>query len=290
MAVTAALVKELRERSGAGMMECKKALVETNGDIETAIEHMRKTGLTKADKKASRTTADGLVLLQADDDAAVIVEVNCETDFVAKGDDFQGFCNEVARLVLNEEPFDADALAGLKMESGATVDERRRELIAKIGENMAVRRFDILSADGGAVGVYSHGGRIGSAVRVEGGNADLARDIAMHVAASAPQYLNADAVPGDFLEKERELLTAQAADSGKPAEIVAKMVEGRLRKQLAEITLMGQPFVKDPDVTIEGLCKQHNATVTSFLRYQVGEGIEKEESDFAAEVMAQVNG
>lgn len=290
MAVTAALVKELRERTSAGMMECKKALVATNGDIDAAIEEMRKSGLTKADKKADRVAADGMIVFASDDNATVLMEVNCETDFVAKGDDFQAFARDAAKAALSEQPADVEALNGLKIDGSETVDERRRALISKLGENMAVRRFTRIEAAGGNVGAYSHGGRIGAIVRLEGGSEDLARDVAMHTAASAPPYLNEAAVPADYLEKEREILIDQAKASGKPLEIIEKMVEGRLRKQLAEITLYGQPFVKDPDQSIEKLLKSANAQATEFVRFAVGEGIEKSEDNFADEVMAQVRG
>lgn len=290
MAITAAQVKELRERTGAGMMECKKALTETGGDMDAAIEHMRKTGLAKADKKADRVAAEGRIEIAFDSGAnkAVIVEVNCETDFVAGGDDFTGFAGKVAAAILANDPADMDALNDMPMEGG-TVDEVRRELIAKIGEKISVRRFATMQAKG-KVASYLHGTRIGVLVDVEGGDESLARDIAMHVAASNPRFVSADNVPGDILEKEKEILIAQAADSGKPVEIIEKMVEGRLRKHLAEITLLGQPFVKDPDQTVEKLLKSATASVHRFVRFEVGEGIEKKEENFVEEVKAQAKG
>jgi len=290
MSISAALVKELRERTGAGMMECKRALVETGGDIEAAVEHMRKQGLAKADKKAGRIAAEGLVVIanSADHKTAAVVEVNCETDFVAGGDDFRTFAQAVGELVLARRPADLAALSAAPL-GGSTVEETRRGLIAKIGENIGVRRFEIVEA-AGMVGTYVHGTRIGVLVAIEGGDESLARDLAMHVAASRPQYVDESQIPGDFLDKEREILVEQAKGEGKPAEIVAKMVEGRLRKQLAEITLVGQPFVKDPDTKVGKLLAGHGATVKSFVRFEVGEGIEKKADNFVAEVMAQVRG
>lgn len=289
MTISAALVKELRQRTGAGMMECKKALTATDGDIEAAAENMRKEGLAKADKKAGRVAAEGRIAtaLSVDGKSAALVEINCETDFVGKNDDFVGFGDKVAQLVLAQAPADVDALLALDAD-GASVEQRRRELIATLGENIGVRRFRLVSAaDDGVLQVYSHGARIGSAVAVSGGDSDLARDLALHVAASAPAHLSADDVPASVLDTEREILVAQARDSGKPENIIEKMVEGRLRKFLGEITLLGQAFVKDPDVTVEKLLAQHNARVTDYARVEVGEGIEKKEEDFAAEVKAQ---
>jgi len=290
MVITAAQVKELRERTGAGMMECKKALAETNGDMEAAIEHMRKTGLAKADKKADRVAAEGRIETAFDAGAgkAAIVEVNCETDFVSGGDDFTGFAGKVAAAVLANEPTDLDALNNVSVD-GTSFDNLRRELIAKIGENVGVRRFAVMQAKG-RLASYLHGTRIGVIVDVEGGDEELARDIAMHIAASKPQFVTADEVPAEVMAKEKEILVAQAADSGKPADIVEKMVEGRLRKHLAEITLLGQPFIKDPDQAVEKLLKAKGATVHAFVRYEVGEGIEKKEENFAEEVMAQAKG
>ncbi len=291
MSITAAMVKDLRERTGAGMMECKKALVECNGDIETAIEHMRKTGLAKADKKAGRTAADGLIVIKSsgDNKKTAIVEVNCETDFVTKGDDFQNFSNEVAQVALDNDVADVDALLSCKMSSGETVADALKAMIAKIGENMTVRRVALVQSNGVAAS-YSHGSRIGVVVNLEGGDLDLGRDIAMHIAASRPSAVSEAEVDPALIEKEKEIFSAQAAESGKPAEIIEKMIGGRINKFLKEITLLGQPFVKDPDTTVEKLLKGAGATVVAFTRFEVGEGIEKKQENFADEVMAQVKG
>jgi elongation factor Ts len=291
MSVTAEAVKQLRERTGAGMMECKKALVETGGDLDAAAELMRKQGLAKADKKATRIAAEGVVVIERSTDghAAAMVEVNCETDFVAREQDFRAFSQEVAASALAAQPGSLEALLAVRLPSGETIDERRRALVAKIGENIGVRRFVVLKAQG-HLGAYVHGTRIGALVAVEGGDAALARDLAMHVAASSPKYLTAADVPAEVIAKERSILTEQAAGEGKPPEIVAKMVEGRLRKSLGEITLAGQPFVKDPDLSVEKLLKNARATVKAFERFEVGAGIEKKAGDFVAEVMAQVQG
>ncbi len=289
MSITAEAVKQLRERTGAGMMECKKALVETNGDLDAAAELMRKQGLAKADKKATRVAAEGVIALEksADGKSAAMVEVNCETDFVAREADFQGFSTEVAKLALSGSPADVEALAAMKLASGETVDERRRALVAKIGENISVRRQVSLKS-GGFLGAYRHGTRIGALVAIEGGSAELAHDLAMHVAAVNPDYLSASDVPADVFAKEREIETEKALAEGKPAEIVAKMIEGRLRKTFNERALLGQAFVKDPDQTIEKLLKAAKAEVKAFRRFEVGAGIEKKQDDFVGEVMAQV--
>lgn len=293
MAITAAQVKELRERTGAGMMECKKALVETDGDIDTAIEHMRKTGLAKADKKAGRTAAEGLIKVKASDDGkrAAMVEINCETDFVAKNEDFQDFAEAVAERVLASDPNDLDALLSMPLKEGEDINvgDATKTLIAKLGENMAVRRF-VTFQTSGTLASYLHGTRIGVVTELEGGDEELARDLAMHIAASKPQHISADDVPSEMIEKEREIFMAQAADSGKPQEIIEKMVEGRVKKALKEITLLGQPFVKDPDTTVEKLLKDKGAKVVSFRRFEVGEGIEKKADNFVEEVMAQARG
>ncbi len=291
MAITAALVKELRERTGAGMMECKKALVETQGDIEIAIELMRKTGLAKADKKAGRIAAEGLIMSKASDDGkhAVMIEVNCETDFVTKGDDFINFANSVAETALKAQPADIDALLAAPIDGGDSVANATKTLIAKIGENTNVRRFVSRSTDGVLV-CYLHGGRIGVMVELQGGDETLARDVAMHVAASNPACVSEADVPAGMIEKEKEIFAAQAAESGKPAEIVEKMVNGRVKKYLKEVTLLGQPFVKDPDQTVGQLVKNAGASVVGFDRLEVGEGIEKKTENFAEEVMAQARG
>jgi elongation factor Ts len=290
MSISAAQVKELRERTGAGMMECKRALVETGGDLEAAIEHMRKQGLAKADKKAGRIAAEGLVVVttSADGRRAAVVEVNCETDFVAGGDDFRDFAQQAGALVLKTRPADMAEFLATPM-NGASVEEQRRGLVARLGENIGVRRFELVES-AGIIGSYVHGTRIGVLVALEGGDEGLARDLAMHVAASRPQYVDADEIPANFLAKEREILTEQAKGEGKPAEIVARMVEGRLRKQLAEVTLAGQPFIKDPDTSVGKLLAGHKATVRRFIRFEVGEGIEKKADNFVEEVMAQVRG
>jgi elongation factor Ts len=288
MSITAAQVKELRERTGAGMMECKKALVETSGEMDLAIEHLRKSGLAKADKKAGRVAAEGAVVHASEGSRAVLVEINCETDFVAKDDNFRRFAEEVASLALGAE--DIGAVITATMASGDTVEDARQQLVSKIGENVQVRRMARLDAGKGVVGSYIHSGRIGVMVALTGGDEELARDIAMHIAALNPAFRDVADVPADVMAKEKEILIAQAADSGKPAEIIEKMVTGRLKKHLAEITLTGQPFVKDGDVTVGKLLKDKGAAIDSFVRLEVGEGIEKEESDFAAEVMQQARG
>lgn len=292
MSVTAAMVKELRERTGSGMMECKKALVETGGDLEVAIENMRKSGMAKADKKAGRIAAEGILKIATSGDGSTtsIVEINSETDFVSKGDDFIDFAAAVANTVVNNDIADVDTLNSTTVTGeSVTVDEKRRALIAKVGENINVRRFQTIKTDG-VVGSYLHGIRIGVLVELEGGSVELAKDIAMHVAATNPLCVSEAEVPAAEIEKEKEIFKGQAAESGKPPEIVEKMIVGKIKKFLKEVTLLGQPFVKDGDVTIEQLLKSNNAKVRSFVRFEVGEGIEKKEEDFASEVMAQVRG
>lgn len=290
MQITAAMVKELRERTGSGMMECKKALTEAGGDIEKAIEDMRKAGLAKADKKAGRTAAEGLVAIEISDDRkqAVVVEVNCETDFVSGGDDFKGFVSAIAKRILTDSPADLTALMAMPIENGGpSIEEKRQAMVAKIGENIQVRRFVRVSTDA-AFGSYLHGTRIGVLVEMANGNEDLIKDVAMHIAASRPVCVDESGVPADLVAKEKEIMVAQAKDSGKPDDIIEKMISGRLRKYLAEITLLGQPFVKDPDQTVAQLLKSAGATVKSFYRFEVGEGIEKKKENFADEVMAQI--
>ncbi len=286
MNITADSVKQLRERTGAGMMECKKALVETQGDLDAAADLMRKTGMAKADKKASRVAAEGTVAIERSGANAVLIEVNCETDFVARSDEFQEFARLLAKSALAAA---ADTVEGLlaSANGATTLEEQRRALIAKIGENISVRRFVKVSAPG-ALGTYIHGSRIGSLVALEGGDEALARDLAMHVAAVNPAFIDSSEVPAAVLDKERDILTEQTKGEKKPPEIIAKMVEGRLRKYLAEITLLGQPFVKDPDTTVDKLVKKAGAKVVKFVRYEVGAGIEKKQDDFVSEVMAQV--
>ena len=287
MNISADTVKQLRERTGAGMMECKKALVETQGDLDAAAELMRKTGLAKADKKAARIAAEGSVAVERGGNSAVLVEINCETDFVARSEEFLSFAREVGRVALDKAPSDVNGLMALT-HGASTLEEQRRALIAKIGENITVRRFVRVSASGGALGTYIHGGRIGTIVALKGGDDALARDLAMHVAALNPAYIDASGVPAAVLDKEREILAEQTKAEKKPPEIIAKMVEGRLRKYLAEITLVGQPFVKDPDTAVEKLLKKADAAVVQFVRFEVGAGIEKKQDDFVSEVMAQV--
>ena len=292
MAITAALVKELRERTGSGMMECKKALVEANGDIEVAIEEMRKSGLAKADKKADRITAEGIIAIEtsADNKHAIMLEVNSETDFVAKADAFVNFVSAVAKKALEAQPADLDALKQLTLDSGETVETVRQALVAKIGENIQVRRFTALNTEDGIIGFYRHGDHIGTMVQLTGGNEELAKDLAMHVAANRPQAISPDELSQELLDKERDIVATQARDSGKPENIIAKMIEGRMAKFVNEISLVGQPFVKDPDVTVEKLIKQAGASIDAFEFFEVGEGIEKAEDNFAEEVMAQARG
>ena len=292
MNISAGMVKELRERTGSGMMECKKALVEAEGDMELAIENMRKAGLAKADKKSGRIAAEGIIGVRLSDDAktVVMVDVNCETDFVAKGDDFIGFVNDVSSALLNSSVETEEQLQDLKLASGASVDDTRRALIAKIGENITVRRFIRYTSQTGGQAAYLHGSKIGVIVELSKNDPALGKDIAMHIAASKPEYVSEDQVSADVIAKEKEIFSAQALESGKPAEIVEKMVGGRISKFLAEITLLGQPFIKDDSQTVAKLLAANGNAVTRFTRFEVGEGIEKKEEDFAAEVMAQVRG
>ena len=289
-AVTAAMVKELRERTGLGMMECKNALVEAGGDIEKAIDDLRKSGQAKAAKKAGRTAAEGAVgvAVSADGKTAIMVEINSETDFVARDENFLGFVAKVANAVLSAGETDAARIAELPTAEGPTVEVTRQALVQKIGENIQVRRAELLTAEG-AIGAYVHGGKIGVLVALKGGSEALGKDVAMHVAATNPMVVSGDQVPADVLEKEKEIIRAQPDMAGKPAEIVEKMLGGRISKFLKEVSLNDQPFVKNPDTTVGKLVKDAGAEVTGFIRLVVGEGIEKEETDFAAEVMAQVN-
>ncbi len=291
MAITATTVKELRERTGAGMMDCKKALQEVDGDVDQAIENMRKSGMAKAARKAGRIAAEGLLVIKQNEETGqlVIVEINSETDFVIKDDSFKVFCGQVASCALANQPADIDSLMGCNI-GEQTVEETRQQLVAKIGENISVRRFSLIDAAQGILGSYLHGVRIGAIVELEGGDEALAKDIAMHIAASNPTCIAEEDVPQDVLAKEKEILVAQAEESGKPPEIIEKMIVGRINKFLKEITLLGQPFVKDPDQTVAKLLESGEATVKSFIRYEVGEGIEKRSDDFAEEVMAQAKG
>jgi len=294
MTITASMVKTLRDRTGAGMMECKKALTETGGDMEAAVEELRKKGAAKADQKAGRIAAEGVISVATSENGktGVLVEVNCETDFVAKDANFKAFSGKVADIVLAQRPESVEALAGLQIAgTDQSVEESRVELFSKIGEKIGVRRFALVGPQPGQrVAAYLHGSRIGVLVRIEGGRADLGRDIAMHVAASRPLYLTREDVPETTLDKEREIFDAQAAESGKPLNIAEKIVAGRMQKFINEITLLGQPFVKDPDQTVQQLLASEDATVHEFVRFEVGEGIERKEDDFVAEVMAQAKG
>lgn len=287
MSITASMVKELRERTGAGMMECKRALVEADGNLDTAAELLRKSGQAKADKKAGRIAADGRVVIVLEGSKAVIVEINSETDFVAKDENFLAFTDSVAAAALSYGDTDVAAFAKVKLDDGRTVEEARTELIAKVGEKISVRRIAAISSKGVLAG-YTHGGRIAAVVALDGGDEMLARDIAMHVAATNPMCIDESGVPAQALATERRILTEQAQDSGKPPEIIEKMIAGRVNKYLKEITLLGQPFVKDPDVTVAKLLQAADASVASFVRLEVGEGIEKKQENFADEVMQQI--
>lgn len=292
MSISAAMVKELRERTGSGMMECKKALVEANGDMELAIENMRKAGLAKADKKSGRIAAEGVIGVKVSGDAktVVMVDVNCETDFVAKGDDFVGFVSDVTNALLTANVDSDEQLQAMVLAGGVSVDDTRRALIAKLGENITVRRFVKFTATEGGQACYLHGSKIGVIVELGKNDAVLGKDIAMHVAAAKPDYVSEDQVSADVIAKEKEIFAAQALESGKPAEIVEKMIGGRINKFLAEVTLLGQPFIKDDSTTVGKLLASKGNSVVRFARFEVGEGIEKKEEDFAAEVMAQVRG
>ncbi len=292
MSISAEMVKELRERTSSGMMECKRALVEANGDMELAIENMRKAGLAKADKKSGRIAAEGVMSVKLSDDGKTValVDVNCETDFVAKGEDFTGFAAAIADALVKHDVADLAQLQELPLASGVSVEETRRELISKLGENITVRRFVKFTTTEGGQAFYLHGSKIGVIVELAKADPALGKDIAMHIAASKPDFVHADEVPAELVAKEKEIFSAQALESGKPLEIVEKMVGGRITKFLAEVTLLGQPFIKDDSLTIAKLLKNHDNTVIRFARLEVGEGIEKKEENFAEEVMAQVRG
>ncbi|MGF1642975.1 MAG: translation elongation factor Ts [Thiotrichales bacterium] len=292
MQITATMVKELRERTGAGMMECKKALAESNGDMDAAIESMRKSGAAKAVKKAGRIAADGQVVIAIAPDhrRASIVEINCETDFVAKDDNFNAFAGQVVAKALAADANDIEALTTQALDSGETISATREALVAKIGENVQLRRVETLTAASGSFTAYRHGNRIGVLVELEGGDAALGKDIAMHIAASRPVCVDESQVPAELLEQEKEIFRAQAAESGKPADVIEKMITGRMKKYLAEVSLLGQPFVKDTDKTVAKLLQETGARVVRFVRYEVGEGIEKKQENFAEEVMAQARG
>lgn len=290
--ISAAMVKELRERTGSGMMECKKALVETNGDMELAIENMRKSGLAKADKKSGRIAAEGIIGAKVSDDGktVVMVDVNCETDFVAKAEDFVKFVSSITTTLLTASVTTDDELSSMQLADGQTVEELRRSLIAKLGENITVRRFQKYQTATGGTACYLHGSKIGVIVELAAANPELGKDIAMHVAASKPICVSEEQVSQEIIEKEKEIFKAQAAESGKPADIIEKMVAGRISKFFGEITLLGQPFIKDDKVTVGKLVASKANTVVGFTRFEVGEGIEKKEVNFAEEVMAQVRG
>ncbi len=287
MAISASQVKELRERSGAGMMDCKKALVAVDGDIEAAIEHLRKTGAAQAAKKAGRIATEGAIVASLGTGSALLVEVNSETDFVANDENFIRFTDVVARAILEHRPKDLDALNAIITDGGDTIEQLRTSLVSKIGENISVRRFEVLEFGSGLIESYVHGKRIGVLVAMQGGSPELARDLAMHIAASNPLGVSEADLSSELLTKEREIHVAQAESSGKPPEIVEKMVNGRLKKFINEITLTGQAFVKDPDLKVGELLNDNDATVTRFIRYEVGEGIEKRQDNFAEEVMEQ---
>ena len=290
--ITAAQVKELRERTSVGMMECKKALELTNGDMDLAAEELRKSGRTKADKKSGRVAAEGIVIIlyTKDNKRAVMMEINSETDFVARDENFMSFANAAAKTALDNHITDVTKLATTTLDgTSITVEEARQVLVVKVGENISIRRIVISNESSGCVGTYLHGGRIGVAVELDVNNPELAKDIAMHIAASKPLVVSPEDVPADIVAKEKEIYLAQAAGSGKPQDIVEKMVLGRLKKYLDEVSLLGQAFVKDPDTTIANLLNKHRAKVVHFDRFEVGEGIEKEKEDFVEAVMSQVN-
>ncbi len=284
--ITAALVKELRERTGAGMMDCKKALTEANGDIELAIEEMRKSGQAKAAKKAGRIAAEGIILQRQAGNTAVMIELNSETDFVAKDAGFRAFGDKIADIALANKINDLDALKAAEYENGESIELTLTNLIAKIGENMSLRRIVLVEGDN--LTTYLHGTRIGVIANLKGGDEEVAKDVAMHVAASNPQFVKPEDVSEEVVAKEREIQVDIAINSGKPKEIAEKMVEGRMKKFTGEISLTGQPFVKDPSISVADLLKQKGADAIGFVRFEVGEGIERKEEDFAAEVQAQI--
>lgn len=288
--ISAALVKELRERTSAGMMECKKALEAANGDMSLAVEELRKSGIAKADKKAGRVAAEGAISILEKGNLAVMVEVNSETDFVARDENFGAFVKAVTETALSNKIADVNQLSAQKMQSGQTVEEARLSLVTKVGENVQLRRIVLSNPNAATVGTYIHGNRIGVIVELDTDNKELARDIAMHIAATKPIVVSPENVPQDVVAKEKEIYMAQAATSGKPQEIIEKMVVGRLKKYLDEVSLVGQPFVKDPDVTVGNLLNKHRAKVLGFHRFEVGEGIEKIVEDFKETVMSQVQG
>ena len=292
MAITAALVKDLRERTGAGMMDCKRALTETNGDMEAAIDLMRASGAAKAAKKSGRVAAEGLVKVNISDDnkTATILEVNSETDFVTKGDDFINFVNTLGELALKTKPADIEEFLTQTLDNGDSLDKAREDIVAKVGENVSIRRVKTVTVDSGVIGAYKHGERIAVLAILEGGDETLAKDIAMHIAATRPECVTEDQLDAALLEREKAIFVEQARESGKPENIIEKMIGGRMKKFVNEVTLYGQAFVKDPDTTVGALAKASGAEVVSFIRYEVGEGIEKKEENFADEVAAQMKG
>ena len=289
MSITAAMVKELRERTGSGMMECKKNLVEANGDMDLAIENMRKAGLAKADKKSGRIAAEGMIGIKTSGDGKTVamIEINSETDFVIKSDDFKSFVSDVTDALLNSNIENNEKLSEMVLTNGESVEINRRALIAKVGENISVRRFTKYTSVDGGVASYLHGGKIAVIIETAKSDNDFGKDVAMHIAASNPLYLSADEVDENVIQKEKDIFTAQAIESGKKPEIVEKMIGGRVKKFLSEITLEGQAYIKDDKMTVAQLAKSKDNTIIRFERFEVGEGIEKEELDFAAEVMAQ---
>ena len=289
MSIKASMVKELRDRTGAGMMECKKSLLEANGDMDRAIELLRTSGQAKAEKKASRIAAEGRIVIANNSFDAVLVEVNSETDFVAKDKNFVDFTNSIAKSLLNTDLTELDKFNNYELSNGRTVENIRTDLIAKVGENISIRRFSKIKGAQN-LGFYSHGSRIGAIVSLKGGDKDLSKDIAMHIAASNPVCIDEKDVPEDLISREKRIYTEQALSSGKPPEIAEKMVNGRVKKFFKEITLLGQPFIKNPDKSIQDLLKNSNAVVIDFCRYEVGDGIEKSEENFADEVMKQIKG
>lgn len=292
-AITAASVKELRERTGAGMMDCKKALTETNGDMEAAIDLMRTSGAAKAAKKSGRIAAEGLVKVNISDDGktATILEVNSETDYVTKGDAFIDFVDTLGALALKTTPANIDEFLTQTLDNGDSLEKSREDIVAKVGENIAIRRVQTVTVSGnGVIGAYKHGERIAVLAVLEGGDEALAKDIAMHIAATRPECVTEDELNADLLEREKAIFVEQARESGKPDNIIDKMIVGRMKKFVNEVTLYGQAFVKDPDTTVGALAKSNKAEVKSFIRFEVGEGIEKKEENFAEEVAAQMKG
>lgn len=289
--ITAEMVKNLRERTGAGMMECKKALVEAKGDMSAAEDIIAKSGSKKADKSASRTAAQGRIAIANSHTSAVMIEINCETDFVARDEGFVQFCQKIAELALTKECQNVETLLTLPFEDASSVEEARKAIIVRIGENIQIRRLHFMKAEAKQrIGSYIHNARIGSLVLLEGGNEELAKDLAMHIAAMKPQFISPTEIPQAIVEKEHAIFMERAKQSGKPDNILEKIVQGQLQKQANEICLLGQPFFKDPDKTIESLLKSMNASILAMLRFEVGEGIEVIKKSFEEEVMEQARG